>query len=166
MKDGVTGTAHLAIEALMPGTVTLELTVNDGLPGGKSTHQIPVTVRAANGQPTLVDTVLTAAAFTAMSRIGVNRLASTETVTVTVPDGAFSDPDNDDLTVTAALGGNAATIAANKLLLDVSIDANGDLVLTSKKGGPAGSATIPVILTATDPFGTFMTTNDGRQAFR
>ena len=160
MKDGVTGTAFLAIEAVAPGTVTLELTVNDGLPGGKSTHQIPVMVRAANGRPTFVDTVLDMAAFTAMSRIGVNRLASTETVTVTVPDGAFSDPDNDDLKVTATIGGSGVVaIAANKLLLDVSIDANGDLVLTSKKGGPPGNATIPVILTATDPFGTSIPTS-------
>ena len=111
-------------------------------------------VRAANGEPDSVDTVLNAAAFMAMSRTGVNRLASTETVTVTVPDGAFVDPDNDAITVTATLGGAEDVIAANKLLLDVSIDASGNLVLTSKKGGPAGDATIPVILTATDPFGT------------
>ena len=158
MKDGVTGTAYLAIEAVMAGMVTLELTVNDGLPGGKSTHPISVMVRAANGQPTLVGTVLNEAAFTAMSRIGVNRLASTETVTVTVPDGAFSDPDNDPITVTATLGGTDEVIAANKLLLDVSIDASGNLVLTSKKGGPADTDTIPVILTATDPFGTSVST--------
>jgi hypothetical protein len=155
VKAGVTGTAFLYIKGLTAGTVTVDLTVNDGLPGGKSTHPISVMVRAANGRPTLVDTVLDMAAFTAMSRIGVNRLASTETVTVTVPDGAFSDPDNDDLKVTAALGGDEAT---NKLLLDVSIDASGNLVLTSKKGGPADTDTIPVILTATDPFGTSVST--------
>ena len=95
--------------------------------------------------------------------MGVNRLASTETVTVTVPDGAFVDPDNDALTITASIGGDGETgIAANKLLLDVSIDASGNLVLTSKKGGPPETATIPVILTATDPFGTsYMTMGTG-----
>jgi hypothetical protein len=160
MKDGVTGTAFLAIEALTAGTVTLDLTVNDGLPGGKSTHQIPVMVRAANAQPVPVATVLTDAAFTAMSRITVNRIPSTGAVTVSVPDGAFEDADNDDIIVTAAVGGrDAETIAANKLLLDVSIDANDDLLLTPKKGGPA-TGTIPVILTATDPFGTSVMTGD------
>ena len=135
--------AFLSIKGLTAGTVTVDLTVNDGLPGGKATHQIPVMVRATNAQPTLVGTVLDTVAFTAMSRIGVNRLASTETVTVTVPDGAFVDADNDLLTVTATIGDDDEAIAANKLLLDVSIDASGNLVLTSKKGGPAGMPRSP-----------------------
>ena len=160
VKAGVTGLAFLSIKGLTAGTVTIDLTVNDGLPGGKATHQIPVMVRATNAQPTLVPTVLTPAAYTAMSRITVNRLASAETVTVTIPDGAFFDADNDDLVITASIGGNTPeAIAANKLLLDVSIDASGNLVLTSKKGGPA-DGTIPVILTATDPFGTTIETPD------
>ena len=69
------------------------------------------------------------------------------------PDGAFHDADSDALTVTAEVGGaDEVTTTANKAFLDVSIDANGDLVLTSKKGGPA-TGTIPVIVKATDPYG-------------
>ncbi|MDE0447936.1 MAG: collagen-like protein [Spirochaetaceae bacterium] len=147
-------TAYLAIMAKKAGMVTLELTVKDGLPDGEATHQIPVMVRASNATPSAVATVLTDAAFTAMSRTGVNRLASNGgPVTVSVPDDAFDDIDGDALKVTAELGGDEATMTANAAFLGVSIDANGDLVLTPKKGGPSGADTIPVILKATDPFG-------------
>ena len=159
VKAGVTGTAFLYIKGLTAGTVTVDLTVNDGLPGGKATHQIPVMVRDTNASPMAVTTVLDTDAFTAMSRIVLKRLASTGVETVSIPDGAFFDADNDPITVTATIGGDTDEItAANKLLLDASIDANGNLVLTAKKGGPADTSTIPVILTATDPFGTSVAT--------
>ena len=41
----------------------------------------------------------------------------------------------------------------------MSIDGSGDLVLSPKKGGPA-TGTIPVIIKATDPFGTSAVTGD------
>ena len=153
--ETVPAPAYLVIQAKAKGTVTLNLMVKDGLPDGEATQQITVMVRASNAGPIAPDSVLTVPAFTAMSRVAVNRIASTGDVTVKVPDGAFFDADGDSLIVTAAVGGSTAAVTdANKKFLDVSIDANGDLVLTPKKGGPpANDGTIPVILTATDPYG-------------
>ena len=152
--ETVSSPAYLTIQAEKAGTVTLNLSVTDGLPDGEDTHQITVMVRASNVGPTAPESVLTADAYAAMSRIAVNRIASTGDVTVKVPDGAFVDADRDSLIVTAAVGGDIATAAANEKFLGVSIDANGDLVLTPKKGGPpANGGTILVILTATDPYG-------------
>ena len=135
--------------------------VKDGLPGGETTQQISVMVRKSNAGPVAQISVLTAAAYTAMSRVDANRIASTGAVTVDVPDGAFFDADSEVLTVTAAVGGdNPAAIAANKAILGVSIDGNGDLVLTPKKG--SANADIPVILTATDRYGKTAVTTTGR----
>ena len=78
MKDGVTRNAFLAIRAKAKGSVTLTLTVKDGLPGGVSTHEIPVMVRAQNAPPVALASVLTTDAYAKMTRTGVNRIASTE----------------------------------------------------------------------------------------
>jgi hypothetical protein len=150
--ESVSGPAYLIIEAEKEGTVTLSLSVKDGLPDGDATHPIPVMVRKSNAGPVAQESVLTAAAYTAMSRVDANRIASTGAVTVDVPDDAFVDADPEVLTVTAAVGGDDDdAIAANKAILGVSIDGNGDLVLTPKKG--SANADIPVILTATDRYG-------------
>ena len=146
----MTGDAYLAIRANKVGSVTLSLTVKDGLPGGVTTHQIPVMVRATNAPPILLGSVIDNDAYAKMSRIGETRLTSTEVVTVDVPDGAFVDNDDDTLKVTAEIIGDDA--AAHKKLLGVSIDAAGDLVLTAKKGGPA-DGNIIVRISATDPYG-------------
>ena len=79
VEAGVTGEAYLAIDAQAAGTTMLELMVKDGLPNGVATFHIPVSVRESNANPTIESTALTAEAYTAMSRIGVNRLRSTET---------------------------------------------------------------------------------------
>ena len=167
LKDGATRNAFLAIRAKAKGSVTLTLTVKDGLPGGVSTHQIPLMVRAQNAPPVAIASVLTDTAYAAMSRTAANRIASTGSVTVDVPAGMFSDPDNDALKITAEIGGaNADAIAANKEILAVSMDSSGDLVLSPKKGGPA-TGTIPVIIKATDPFGTTaMTGADGASSIQ
>ena len=151
--ESVSGPAYLIIQAEKEGTVTLSLSVKDGLPNGDATHPIPVMVRKSNAGPVAQISVLTAAAYTAMSRVDANRIASTGAVTVDVPDGAFFDADNEVLTVTAAVGptDDDAAKAANAAILGVSIDGNGDLVLTPKKG--SANADIPVILTATDRYG-------------
>ena len=161
----VTGTAHLTIQALKAGMATINLMVKDGLPEGETTRPISVMVAESNAGPVAQTTVLTDAAYAAMTRTGAMRLASMETVTVDVPDGVFFDADGvETLKVTAAVGPpgtgdtEVATRTANAAILGVSIDANGDLVLTSKKGGPAGADTIPVIITATDPYGKTATT--------
>jgi hypothetical protein len=149
-KNGLTGTAILAIRAKAKGSVTLTLTVKDGLPDGMTTHPIPVMVRATNAPPGLLDTVWTSDAYAKLSRTDEMRLTSTEVVTMDVPSGGFVDNDGDSLKVTAEIIGNDA--AAHKELLGVSIDAAGDLVLTAKKGGPA-TGDIIVQISATDPFG-------------
>ena len=164
----VTGTAHLTIQALKAGMVTLNLMVKDGLPDGETTQPISVMVAESNAGPVAQAAVLTDDAYAAMTRTGVKRLASMEVVTVDVPDGVFFDADgNETLTITAAVGGDDDDAkAANAKILGVSIDANGDLVLTAKKGGPA-TGTIPVILTATDPYGkTAMTGNTGASSIQ
>jgi hypothetical protein len=163
--ESVSGPAYLIIEAEKEGTVTLSLSVKDGLPDGDATHPIPVMVRKSNAGPVAQESVLTAAAYTAMSRVDANRIASTGAVTVDVPDDAFVDADPEVLTVTAAVGGDDDdAIAANKAILGVSIDGNGDLVLTPKKG--SANADIPVILTATDRYGKTAVTTGGTEGIQ
>ena len=152
-KASVEGDAYLAIMAKASGSVTLKLTVKDGT-GGSATFDIGVMVRASNAPPTLNADVLTTGAegqYSKMSRTGAMRLRVQDgPVTVMIPDDAFRDADVDDLTIEAVIGGaDAATITANEALLGATIDSSGNLVLTPKKGG---TATIPVILRATDPY--------------
>ena len=149
-KDGVAGDAYLAIRAKAVGSVTLSLMVKDGLPGGVTTHQIPVMVRATNAPPQPLAAIWTDEAYAKLSRTEAMRLKSTEVVTMDVPSGAFADNDGDALKVTAEIIGTDA--AAHMELLGVSIDAAGDLVLTAKKGGPA-TDNIIVQISATDPYG-------------
>lgn len=159
-EAGVQGTdAYLAVMAKAAGSVVLELTVKDGF-GGVHMEQISVEVVDSNAPPTVDTAVFTAAKATEMSRIGGMRLSVTEgPVTVMVPDGLFEDADGDTLKIeTLVAGADASETTTNKGLLGASIDAGGDLVLTPKKGG---TATIPVVLKATDRYGASVMTAQG-----
>ena len=166
-KDSVEGDAYLAIMAKAVGSATVTLMVKDNT-GGSAMFDIGVMVRASNSPPTVNADVLTTGAtgqYSKMSRTGAMRLRVQDgAMTVMIPNDAFRDADSDTLKIEATVSGaDAATITANKALLDVAIDASGNLVLTPKKGG---TATIPVVLTATDPYGLSVSTpnaidNDG-----
>lgn len=163
-EKSVTGKTYLNISGIAPGSVTLMLTVKDGLPEGVTSQSIQVMVRDANAPPVIDSAVLDAAAYQKMSRIQMMRIRSDEPTMVMIPMGAFSDGDNDALTITAEVGGTAgddATVAAsvpyNKARLDVKVDGN-YLVLTPKRGN---NAFIPVRLKAADRYGaSVMTGND------
>ena len=159
-KAGVqTSAAYLAIMAKAAGSVNLELTVKDGF-GGMHMEQISITVVATNSPPTVDTAVFTAEKATEMSRIGAKRLSVTAgAVTVMLPNGLFKDADGDALKIEAMVeGDDDAAITANEALLDASISAAGDLVLTPKKGG---ATTIPVVLKATDRYGASVMTAEG-----
>ena len=159
-KAGVqTSAAYLAIMAKAAGSVNLELTVKDGF-GGMHMEQISITVVATNSPPTVDTAVFTAEKATEMSRIGAKRLSVTAgAVTVMLPNGLFKDADGDALKIEAMVEGDGEdAITANKALLDASISAAGDLVLTPKKGG---ATTIPVVLKATDRYGASVMTAEG-----
>ena len=153
-KASVEGDAYLAIMAKAVGSATLKLMVKDGT-GGSATFDIGVMVRASNAPPTLNADVLTTGAtgqYSKMSYTGAKRLRVQDgAMTVMIPNDAFRDADGDALKIEAMIGGaDADTTTANKALLGAMVDSSDNLVLTPKKGG---TATIPVILKATDPYG-------------
>ncbi len=164
-QAAVTGKAYLNISGKGPGSVTLMLTVKDGLPEGVTTQSIQVHVREANAPPVIDTAVLTAAVYGNLSRLGTMRIPTNDDTVIMIPAGAFTDANNDALTITAEIGGTAGTDAIvtgsvpyNAARLGVAVDGN-SLVLTPKRGGD--NANIPVIVKATDQYGaSVMTGND------
>jgi hypothetical protein len=150
-EKSVNGKAYLNISGKAAGSVTLMLTVKDGLPDGVTSQSIQVMVRDANAPPEIVSTVLTEDAIMKISRREAMRIPSNENTVVMIPMGAFTDANGDAFTLTAEVSGaNADTITSNKALLDVEI-AGGNLVLKPKKG--SNNVNIPVVLKATDRYG-------------
>jgi hypothetical protein len=157
-EKSVNGKAYLNISGKAAGSVTLMLTVKDGLPDGVTSQSIQVMVRDANAPPEIVSTVLGEDAIEKMSRTGAKRIPSNENTVVMIPMGAFTDANGDAFTLTAEVSGaNADTITSNKALLDVEI-AGGNLVLKPKKG--SNNVNIPVVLKATDRYGASAMTGD------
>jgi hypothetical protein len=157
-EKSVNGKAYLNISGKAAGSVTLMLTVKDGLPDGVTSQSIQVMVRDANAPPEIVSTALGADAIEKMSRTGAKRIPSNENTVVMIPMGAFTDANGDAFTLTAEVSGaNADTITSNKALLDVEI-AGGNLVLKPKKG--SNNVNIPVVLKATDRYGASAMTGD------
>ena len=159
-KSSVTGEeSYLAIVAKAAGSVTLTLTVKDGLPGGVSTQDIPVIVRAANAPP-VISTALDQDALEAFDKTGADRLViSAGPVTIDIPAMSFVDPNGDALTYEAIIGGSdEADIAANKKVLDAAINDSGDLVLTPKEAPATGADAIPVTIKASDIYGAYVMT--------
>ena len=146
------------------GSVTLTLMVKDGQPGGTVSGTIKVEIRKANAPPVInTTTVLTAAKYTELSRIGTKRIPSNNNSTVTIPSGAFTDPNNDMLMITAEIGGTAGdgagSITANKKLLDVEYD-QGSRILTLKPKKGGNNTSIPVVLKAADQYGAAASTSN------
>ena len=118
----VSGT-EVTVTGVAAGSATVTVTATD--PGGLSaTLTFDVTVNAANQGPT------------AVGEIAAQTVTAGDSVTVDVS-GNFSDPDDDDLTYTAASSDeDAATVSVSGAMVTVA-------------GVAAGSATVTV--TATDP---------------
>jgi hypothetical protein len=162
-EKSVNGKAYLNISGKAAGSVTLMLTVKDGLPDGVTSQSIQVMVRDANAPPEIVSTALGADAIEKMSRTGAKRIPSNENTVVMIPMGAFTDANGDAFTLTAEVSGaNADTITSNKALLDVEI-AGGNLVLKPKKG--SNNVNIPVVLKATDRYGASAMTGNDNSSF-
>jgi hypothetical protein len=163
-EKSVNGKAYLNISGKAAGSVTLMLTVKDGLPDGVTSQSIQVMVRDANAPPVIDSSVLNAAAYQKMSRIQTMRIRSDEATRVMIPADAFTDGNNDALKITAEVGGTDGTDATqansvpyNATRLGVAVEGN-YLVLTPKRGN---NAFIPVILKAEDRYGaSAMTGND------
>ena len=162
-KSSVTGEdSYLAIAAKAPGSVTLTLTVKDGLPGGVAMQNVSVTVVAANAPPLISTALDTPAELEAFDKTGADRLVVSEgAVTIDLPAMSFVDPNGDALTYEAiigAAGDDADIIAANKKVIDAAVNDSGDLVVTPKAAPAAEAVAIPITIKVSDIYGASVTT--------